>query len=969
MEPVAPEKMGSIRTLSDIAGLMGESSPASVPVASAASPSSSPAPVAPGPVSSGYDHSGILLSVVSDKTGYPREMLDLDMSLEGDLGIDSIKRVEIFSALRDQLPHMEPVAPEKMGSIGTLSDIVDYMSGGSLVPADETTAPAGEIPALSKSPAPESVAVTDASLTAQDSAVDVNRELQRMVLKTRELHECQRMIEITIKPGCTIWITDEDTGLSSAVEGQFQSMGYDARVVPLPLMEGMEIPRKLGGLIVLAPSGETPSDFMKDAFSLIQKVGPALVSSAEDEGAFLVTVSRIDGQFGLGDELDEARPVTGGLAGLLKTTAREWPRVYCKAIDLGPGFDGVKESSSQLADEIFIHGPVEVGITPSARVGLEMIPEPLKADGRDFPLNDGDLIVVTGGARGVTAACALRLARGNGSVRPSLLLLGRSPEPRREPSWLAQLKDEAEIKRELMTRTKGKPDPRKIRAQYQRLMANREILNNLEEIEKTGVRVLYRSVDVRDREALKAVLDEARSEIGPVRGLVHGAGVIADKLILDKKPEEFDRVYSTKALGALNLLELLENEDLQLMAFFSSSTGRVGRTGQGDYAIANEVLNKLAQVQARLRPSARVVSINWGPWDGGMVTDSLKKIFQSEGVGVIPMDAGAELLFLEFCFGPGGPVEVIVQGQPPGKDEPGGDDSSKAYADMPSLTPAIEKEISIEQFPVLAHHVLDGRGVLPMALMVELLAHGAMHTNPGLQFGGFDNLKVLKGLLIGSGQKRTYQVMAGRAMREGDRYTVPVELQSTSDPGGMDLNVRGEIFLTSSPAQKEEPRLALPEMMPYIHVDFYRDFLFHGPYLQGIESVTGVSPGGISGIAGPGPRPDQWMKSPWRNSWITEPLILDCAFQLMILWSFEQLGSGSLPTGVGSYRQFCRFPGKPVTVDIQVKDYNSSRALSDIEFKTPQGILIARMENYQCVIDPSLKKAFNGNSLEQEIMS
>src|SRR4029450_7335977 len=104
---------------------------------------------------------------------------------------------------------------------------------------------------------------------------------------------------------------------------------------------------------------------------------------------------------------------------------------------------------------------------------------------------------------------------------------------------------------------------------------------------------------------------------------------------------DYDRVYSTKVDGAENVLAAIGSDDLRLLVFFSSSTARFGRKGQSDYAAANEALNKLAQAEARLRPRTRVASVNWGPWDGGMVTPQLRKLFASEGVGVIPLREGA----------------------------------------------------------------------------------------------------------------------------------------------------------------------------------------------------------------------------------------------------------------------------------------------------------------------------------------
>jgi acyl carrier protein len=68
------------------------------------------------------------LSVVADKTGYPAEMLSMDMELEGDLGIDSIKRVEILSAMQDEVPSLPEVDTAVMAELVTLGQIVEYMA-------------------------------------------------------------------------------------------------------------------------------------------------------------------------------------------------------------------------------------------------------------------------------------------------------------------------------------------------------------------------------------------------------------------------------------------------------------------------------------------------------------------------------------------------------------------------------------------------------------------------------------------------------------------------------------------------------------------------------------------------------------------------------------------------------------------------------------------------------------------------
>src|SRR5690606_12301392 len=98
-----------------------------------------------------------------------------------------------------------------------------------------------------------------------------------------------------------------------------------------------------------------------------------------------------------------------------------------------------------------------------------------------------------------------------------------------------------------------KPNPKQLEALYRELIAAREIRHTLDRIAATGVKVQYAAVDVRDQDALQKILDRARRELGPVRGLVHGAGVLADKRIEDKTREQFDAVWSTKVEGLQSL--------------------------------------------------------------------------------------------------------------------------------------------------------------------------------------------------------------------------------------------------------------------------------------------------------------------------------------------------------------------------------------------------------------------------------
>ena len=143
--------------------------------------------------------------------------------------------------------------------------------------------------------------------------------------------------------------------------------------------------------------------------------------------------------------------------------------------------------------------------------------------------------------------------------------------------------------------------------------------------------------------------------------------------------------------------------------------------------------------------------------------------------------------------------------------------------------------------------------------------------------------------------------------------------------------------------------------------------LFHGQQLQGIQTIAGYSESGISANVRPAPHPSAWMKQPIRTGWLADPLALDSAFQLMILWCFEKTGTASLPTRIGQYRQFRRnFPKDGVQINLQVDSVSKHQARASIEFIDMKGKLVARIDDYECVLDTSLNEAFKRNRLETE---
>jgi NAD(P)-dependent dehydrogenase (short-subunit alcohol dehydrogenase family) len=330
--------------------------------------------------------------------------------------------------------------------------------------------------------------------------------------------------------------------------------------------------------------------------------------------------------------------------------------------------DPAEHTAGDLADRLLaeasaVEGPFEVGFRRGKRMTWAPRPVVLEKKADVAPLLEpGQPVLITGGARGITAAVALELAR---RYRPTLLLVGRSPLPAEvEDPATAGLTTPAEIKSALIARQEREgrpPAPALIEAAFQKLMHEREIRSNLQRLREAGAGVHYAAVDVRDEAAFGELLTRWQEKFGPFAGVIHGAGVIEDRLIRAKTPESFDRVFDTKVVSARILVERLRQERLRFCVFFASLASRYGNKGQADYAAANEVLSKLALQLDRSWPG-RVVSVAWGPWAQiGMVAE-LEKHLVGRGLRLISPEEGPMLLLDELMHGSRGDREVVFAG-------------------------------------------------------------------------------------------------------------------------------------------------------------------------------------------------------------------------------------------------------------------------------------------------------------------
>ncbi len=264
--------------------------------------------------------------------------------------------------------------------------------------------------------------------------------------------------------------------------------------------------------------------------------------------------------------------------------------------------------------------------------------------------------------------------------------------------------------------------PAEIRARARAVLAAREVRATLSRLEEAGSPVRYLTVDVRDGEALASALREVREAWGPVTGIVHGAGVLADKRISDKTDEQFDRVMTTKTDGLRALLAATADDPVETICLFSSVAGVFGNAGQCDYAMANAVLDHVASAERARRPDCRVRSIAWGPWHGGMVTPALAERFHRSGVELIPLERGAAAFTTELDAAARDSRIVVMAGD--------GEAPSYGAGDPP----AAHVRVTSATHPYLADHRVADDPVLPLAVVLDWFtgAAGAWRPTSGV---------------------------------------------------------------------------------------------------------------------------------------------------------------------------------------------------------------------------------------------
>ena len=630
-----------------------------------------------------------LREAFAERTGYPLELIEADLDLEADLGIDSVKRVEVVGHVGEVLG--VDVKELDFSQALSVSDIAEVLIGS------------------------QNVEVADAQRTeagasdAQLDSVTIRYEDESSRTAHRYVPQSVRIkslgAERTILPGDAILVTAADQSVNDAVRKVLEELNLtvieipgDASEATIKRLTSSDRLRRVSTVVdlsVLRPHADILSkgdawwQDVEGQYTTVFSVAQATYETLQSHGehASWISVTSSGGMSGM-DLRTVGDPIGGLTAGFVKTLALELRQMHTRIVD----FDVVEPSSlaGALRTELThkaVNEEIEIGYIEGDRYTVRVLPVPVSSSDRAVrqSLSTDSCVVMSGGSRGIVRECALALAE---QRNIPVVLLGRSDpdDPEMKP-WLAYSDEDwanarAEVMRQGRTR-RPEASVAELSDEYRRITYTRQLVTNLADIDSRTDKIHYLVCDVSDPDQVDKAMAQARSRFGKIGAIVHGAGLESFGAIPRKSLKKTAKAIAVKARGFQNLLRATAEDDLSAFISFGSISGRFGMDGQSDYTAGASLLAQMAHIMSRSQSqnprTIPFITMEWTAWgEVGMATNPEVVSVQANERGMTYMSVadGVRHFIDEIELGTANP-EVLYFGEL-GKNRPA--------AQVPELT-------------------------------------------------------------------------------------------------------------------------------------------------------------------------------------------------------------------------------------------------------------------------------------------
>jgi len=632
-------------------------------------------------------------------------------------------------------------------------------------------------------------------------------------------------------------------------------------------------------------------------FALCQEWIRQYISAGMPDATLTAAVA-LGGDFGFSH--NPVAPEGGAISGLLKSIRiegqkRPWPTLNVKIVDFD---DATHEfvAARVFQEAISPSDLPEVGYLKQQRHSPQAVQQPI-SDRSVKSIPSGSHWVATGGARGVTAKAALNMAKQFGL---QMHLIGSSPRPMLSEAWLSL---DADGRKQLKKQTSREalaagetPDRR-----WHRIDKDFEITDTLQAYADAGLSVTYHQCDVTDRDQIDRALAEIRT-LGPITGILQGAGVVAPRRFEDLPAENLEAVVGVKLDATLALMGLTKNDPLGFFVGFGSIGGRYGANGQSDYTLGAEMMCKLIGQFRHERPEVCSVGFHWHAW-------------AEVGMMMRPVNAGTlDIMKLALMTPPEGTrhiVNELLTGTPESEVMFTTDANGEHIKQHRSTAATKVEDLRlIDSFkkngsdgvaestfdpvadPFLREHRVRDRPILPLVMAIETIAEAtALMTSGDERVVRLQNVNITEPMrLLGDDQVAARVHLSS----EGDHFAARLTSDFCNQRGRLlkqdREQITADVFVNSRPC-------LLPATLPSLPKS-WKDFVYppkgllvyHGAPLQCLKQLSDE---GISAIDVP---PDHVMAGDRvGGNWLTAPAVLDACFYALGVHTWHHCGNVSLP--------------------------------------------------------------------------
>ncbi|MCC6169530.1 MAG: SDR family NAD(P)-dependent oxidoreductase, partial [Caldilineaceae bacterium] len=937
-----------------------------------------------------------VLAIVAEKTGYPAEMLELDLDLEADLGIDTVKQAETFATIRQNfdIPFQEGL---NLRDYPTLAAVIGFVH--TMRPDLAATSPVEAVvtPAAPAEPAKEAAPVVPGPVVevADVSAADALPRRVPLPALRPSLDLC-KPTGVTLDASSRVLVMLDQGGVGKALVNRLEKRGVSVLALePPPSAAELETQLQawlaegpIQGVYWLSALDVEPTPEAMDAatwhdlnrvrIKYFYTTMRALYGSVRGAGRFLIAATRLGGMHGYGDA-GAGAPLGGAVSGFAKAYDMEQRLAgapcLVKVVDFEPGRKTAEPADLLLAETLADPGVVEVGYANGLRFTVTLVEQPAQPD-PSIHLGPETVFLVTGAAGGITSAIVADLAAASHGI---FYLLDLTPAPDAHDAEIGLLRRDPEaLKQRLIDAARAageRPTPAMINRKLAEVERRSAALAAVEAVQAAGGTAYYTSLDLRDGGAVAAVVDTIRSRHGRLDVLIHAAGLLVDRALPGKEPGQFDLVFDVKADGFYHLLHAAQGLPIGATVAFSSVAGRFGNNGQTDYSAANDLLCKITGSLRAWRPATRGLVIDWTAWAeiGMAARGSVPQIMDALGVDMLPPAVGIPTLRRELLAGSRG--EVLVAGRLGAwldeLDPTGGLDLDKAravqsQAAQPSFMAAaltsagrysglhVETPLDPKTQPFLHDHAPDpGVPWLPGVMAVEALAETAALAAPGYRVAAVEDVRMLGAFKFFRMEPRTLYLQAQALAGPAGELTAQTVLRSQTPPAREGLPARiaehfqARVRLVTDAPGAPQVDFTPPSDLPISAERIYARF-FHGPAYQVLEAGCVEADRAVARLRRPLPADTQPAGAVWRMA----PRLVEACFQTVALWSLEQKGAMALPAGIGRvsvYRQLDDAGDAPLYAVVQPAPGGTTFAAQVVD---TAGNVYVELEGFRTVARP-----------------